>query len=105
MTWISHCQDRLHDKGLVRIGRAVISADQRSLPAHRGGLPRALVRDPRLLGRTLEAVLGRRDLLSKISRYEAQLRGQALKILADLGAKRDVAASRTVRVSVKRSRA
>ncbi len=102
MTWISHCQDRLHDKGLVRIGRAIISADQRSLPAHRGGLPRALVHDPRLLGRTLEAVLGRRDLLSKISRYEAQLRGQALKILAELDAKRDVGTSRPVRACVKR---
>ncbi len=85
-----------------RIGRAIISADQRSLPAHRGGLPRVLVRDQRLLGRTLEAVLGRRDLLSKISRYEAQLRGQALKILAELDAKRDVGTSRPVRACVKR---
>lgn len=84
IAWMSHCQDRLHDKAGLRLGESLISTDQRNLPSVRGGMRRNLVRDPKLVGRTLEVILGRRDLLSKISRYEMQLRAQALKILTRL---------------------
>lgn len=88
LTWIAHCQAKTHDKGLVTIGRVLISADRRSLPVDVAGLRRTLAKDKRLLGRTLEVVLGQRDMLNKIGRYESQLRGQVGKILAELTRKK-----------------
>ena len=84
MTWLSHCQHRLHDRDGLALGGAIISTDQRNLPLERGGLKRGLIRDPRVLGRMLEAALGKRDLISKLGRYEMQLRTQVLKVLREL---------------------
>lgn len=81
VSWSLHTQSKRHDRVMITLGAAQFSDNDRALleePSGRSGIGR------RKLGRTLEAMMTKHDLLSKLSRYEAQLMVQLEKTVSRL---------------------
>lgn len=85
MSWIGHQQGQMYDGNGVALGDAVLVPHARGVGGENSGA--ALSRPAEALlkrGRLLEAVLDRRDMLSKLGRYEAHLARQALGVIRRL---------------------
>jgi len=85
LSWIAHQQAQMHDAHGIALGDVFISADGRGLidqPAGKGGA--AVEMEQLQAGRTLEAAIGPRDLLTKLARYETHLVRQLDRLLRSL---------------------
>lgn len=89
VTWIAHLQSQTHDTQGVILGQTFVPlntwglgpqvADRSGCGAHASS-----ARDMLHAGRTLEAALGKNELLSKLSRYETHLIRQMTRILGQI---------------------
>ncbi len=86
LAWIGHLESQVHDSMSVTFGKFSFSADPRALPGAGSGADglSAPGEDGRVIGRILEAALGKQDFLSKLGRYERQLTRSVEATLAEL---------------------
>lgn len=80
LTWVEHQEAEMHDSDGLTLGPVFLPADSRGLPdlmKRSGAAAEAQLRS----GRSLEAAMGRRDLLTKLARYEAHLLRQVERTL------------------------
>ena len=85
VTWITHQQAEVYDAGGVMLGQAFFSADQWGLRPTSTGLSHGHHDEHKIVGRMLEAVIGQKDLLNRLGRYEAHLQRQIERTLHRLG--------------------
>lgn len=83
MSWIIYFQAKRHDRVMITLGSTQFSDDDRALVGQTSS--QSMV-PARRLGRSLEAVMSKHDLLTRLSRYEAQLMVQLEKTLKRLEA-------------------
>lgn len=85
MSWIGHQQGQMYDGNAVTLGDVVLVPHARGVGGENGdaALPRP-ADAMRKRGRMLEAILDRRDMLSKLGRYEAHLARQAIGVIRQL---------------------
>lgn len=75
MAWIAHSQAEAHDSDGLALGEVFLASDRRGIDgvATKAENPDSHSILHKRLGRTLEVAMGQRDLLTKLSRYEAHL--------------------------------